>query len=734
MTFQVFSDLVETTGDQRRDFFKLTFGQAEGYVCISYLPHTDRKMVKRFFHWPTQMDEMLENIQAHSKTLVHAYFCPSLYSAPGDKHKEYVGTCTNVWADLDTCDPKYLLLKPSIITQTSNGRWQALWLLEDPIEPAEAEDISRRIAYHHADQGADKSGWDLGQLLRIPYTPNYKYGDIGTAPLVTIIHAKKTLYRISDFDCYPVPKALKFTQDKTPPPKLPDDVTPEQILARIGLSRANDLFYDVPEEGQDWSARSWELIQLCDEADLFREEAFILVNAAACNKYRRDGRPETDLWHEINKVYVKHIERMKLAPTVSATVPELMTADEIKFVLARKTFIEKYIDWAKGLTDAAIQYHQSGAFIILTSLLSGCVRLPTSFGTILPNLWFMLLGNTTLTRKTTAMNIAMKLLYEVDDRALLATDGSLEGILVGMRDRPRQPSIFLRDEFSGLLEAIAHKDYMAGFAEQLTKLYDGEPLRRLLRKEQIDIKDPIFIMYVGGPKTKTQELLTEELVVGGFLPRFVMITAEPDLSRMQPIGPPRENKNEERELIKNELVDMFNHYAGEKRVTQNGESIGKVATEYNAELTPEAWKRYNDYETMLTTTAIDTGLEYLTPVYDRLAKSTLKAAVLIAASTQRSERVIVTLQDLLHAIYYARGWREYSSEIINGLGKTYDERLMDKIAIFANAATTGVSRGDIMNRFRLDYKRTDLLIKTMEQRGMIMQVEVGGERRYTNGG
>ena len=40
------------------------------------------------------------------------------------------------------------------------------------ISPFQAEDYSRRLAYH---VGADKSGWDLGQLLRVPFTMNWKY-------------------------------------------------------------------------------------------------------------------------------------------------------------------------------------------------------------------------------------------------------------------------------------------------------------------------------------------------------------------------------------------------------------------------------------------------------------------------------------------------------------------------------------------------------------------------------
>ena len=95
----------------------------------------------------------------------------------------------------------------------------------------------------------------------------------------------------------------------------------------------------------------------------------------------------------------------------------------------------------------------------------------------------MILAETTLTRKTTAMDIPMDLLAEVDESAIMATDGSLEGLFTNLSMRPKKPSVFLRDEFSGLIDAMTKKDYMAGMPEMLTKLYDGKFQRRLLRKE-----------------------------------------------------------------------------------------------------------------------------------------------------------------------------------------------------------------------------------------------------------
>ncbi len=155
MDLSVFGEIVQDTSSQRRTFFKLVFGeQARGWVCVSYkFPHDPKDVWKKhFFEWPQDLERMLADIDEQSKQLVHAYYCPSLYESPGKKNKEYVGTCTNIWADLDTCDPKFMLVPPSIVTETSPGKFHALWLLEDELKPETAEQISCKIAYYQSTQ------------------------------------------------------------------------------------------------------------------------------------------------------------------------------------------------------------------------------------------------------------------------------------------------------------------------------------------------------------------------------------------------------------------------------------------------------------------------------------------------------------------------------------------------------------------------------------------------------
>lgn len=122
---------------------------------------------------------------------VDRYWCPVVFSKP-KRRKEFALPTNVLWADLDPVDPKSCRLRPSVAWESSPGRFQALWFLTTEVTPETAASLSKRIAY--AD-GADKGGWDLTQVLRLPGTHNFKYP---TAPEVRILWAKSRAYAVEE--------------------------------------------------------------------------------------------------------------------------------------------------------------------------------------------------------------------------------------------------------------------------------------------------------------------------------------------------------------------------------------------------------------------------------------------------------------------------------------------------------------------------------------------------------
>jgi ribosomal protein S25 len=710
----------DNADELRRKFFTIIFGQYEGYICIALLPKSMKGMQEEFFLWPSQEDAMLRYIDGHSRTH-NVYFCPQLLRGR-KRSKEGVHSTPCAWADLDACHPDNLFVTPSIIIESSPGRWQAYWRFSgsDTVLPDDAEDLSRRIAYAHAADGADRSGWDLSQLLRVPFTYNFKHLlDDGGAALVRPTGGRGR-YNLEDFNAYPDVEGYK--RIAIPMPDIDPEIDGQQVLERR-QDRMNPRIWQsflMQPEG-DWSKALWNLELMCFEAGFERDEIYVICRDAACNKYARDHRSQELLWKDVCRAWDRNESNIKLlSGETSEGVDVVLLTDAERERLSRSsdTFIERYTTWARSLGDAAPQYHQAGAFIALSALLAGVVRLPTSFGTIVPNLWFMILADTTLTRKSTAMDIAMDLVSEIDPDAMLATDGSLEGLMTSLAGRPGRPSVFLRDEFSGLLESMTKKDYMAGMAELLTKLYDGKTQKRLLRKEVTTVKDPVLIIFAGGIKNKITSLLTYEQVSSGFMPRFIFITAESDPKRLKPLGPPTEQIIDTKAAISDELEGLIKHYWRTDTLRVGADNINQPHR-FEARLVPAAWRRYNQLEANLVDAGLNTErADILTPTYDRLAKSILKAAILLAASRQRGVEVIVEEIDIIRAISYGEQWRTHALQVIENVGKSINERMLDNIRKLVERKA-GITRSQVMQHYHLDARQATALFDTLEQRGDI---------------
>ena len=63
---------------------------------------------------------------------------------------------------------------PSAIVRTSPRGHHLYWRLSSPLSPPDAEILNRRLSYAI---GADRSGWPLTKLGRVPGTANHKYPD-----------------------------------------------------------------------------------------------------------------------------------------------------------------------------------------------------------------------------------------------------------------------------------------------------------------------------------------------------------------------------------------------------------------------------------------------------------------------------------------------------------------------------------------------------------------------------
>jgi hypothetical protein len=718
---------IKSKSEIRLGFFELLFENSEGYINIFT---TDPKapksaVVDRFFEWPRESLK-LENYILHQEVNKNVYFCVSLLKQQERKKKHCLPTDL-VWADLDTVNPDSLTkLPPTIVLQSSPGRWQAFWRLSTKVEPFDAERYSRRVAYAI---GADKSGWDMVQLLRVPLTRNWKYH-----PAMPIALEKAVNVRV-DIDLLESVflAAPEETQTLDKPIPSEGDREVEEIIAEyshyLDMDRFTSLYTYQPKEDEDWSKLLWSLEVMCFRAGMTAEEVFVVAQASACNKFARDGRPVEHLWRDV----------LKAADNYGALPPdkELLEMPQLVDEPASETFIDEYKSWACDATDAIQEFHELSAFMVLSAITASSLRLETSWGTLAPNIWGLILGDSTVTRKSTAMKMAIDMLTTLEPELILATDGSVEGLLSGMSTRPNKVSVFFRDEVSGLFDSINKKDYLSSMPETLAHLYDVPPVySRLLRKEVIRIESPAFIFFGGGITERVYANVSESWIESGFMPRFMIVSGDFDRDKMVPTGPPTQQTLKKKAGILDSLTNLYENYASEVQVKIGGKLGGTmmVSPRIAAALTNDAWTKYQEIENKLTVVGYESPIRNTAlPTFDRMARSILKMGMILAATRQEPDEatnsIIVEESDIINAAWYAQNWGRHSVELVLNAGKSVHEKILERVRLKIEN-NPGLLRSTLMQHLHLTKRETDEIIGTLEERSQIIKEKAGRGWRY----
>lgn len=408
-----------------------------------------------------------------------------------------------------------------------------------------------------------------------------------------------------------------------------------------------------------------------------------------------------------------------------------------------ETFIDRYVKYGWSVTDAPRQYHVAGGAIILSTIICPQVTLPAQHTKIRPNLWAMILAGTTVTRKSTCVDLAVRTLSEVlpIEDFLMGTDGSPEGILTELQDRDGKASLFHRDEITGFIESATKKEYNAGILQALTSLYDGRQEKRTLRSGTITVKKPRLILWCAGIKSQMQEVLSIEHIRSGFIPRFIVVSGTTTSDQIRPIGPPVDAH--ETEGIKNEIVEelygITDFWMPKPKVQTM--SLGTTTTkrtviqgEREMKATPEAWDRMR----WLTFDAVKLGEnssspDIYTPMYVRLADSIIKIAILLAGARNS---LVLELNDICQAIRLSDIFLDSATDFARAVEQAPDitqwEKKADKILKYIrDKHPTPVTRSEVMRRFHVKAHDVSDVEATLIMRG---HIKLSTKRGFTANG
>lgn len=238
-----------TPTDDLPSFLDYLYEGLAGYVCAATKEQTldangEVQFSRTAFVWPEDRASLTEWIKRNSAER-DVYVAPAIFKGPSGRKEDFKASNV-VWIDCDGTVPANNSLgtipQPGLRVQSSydnNQHWY--WRLDSPAtEVAVVEGINRSLAYQ---LGADKSGWDVGQVLRPPSTVNHK----NNLPVFVLSTGEGSVSPVT-FDVLP---AVEPTQVLIQPEAIPS-VT-DVVLKYAFPEDVIKVYSTVPEPGQDRS-------------------------------------------------------------------------------------------------------------------------------------------------------------------------------------------------------------------------------------------------------------------------------------------------------------------------------------------------------------------------------------------------------------------------------------------------------------------------------------------------
>lgn len=335
-------------------FFEGIWGTSvDGYV---YLPTKDQANVwkKTFYKWPEHKKHVISHVLANTSSGKDVYYSPAIWEKPviddSNAHANIKGSFV-VWADFDGNSPEDWLSdaadgahgaapgEPSIIVQSSTDTHQHVYwrLNEFQSDLNFIENTNRAIAYSYR---ADTSGWDVKQVLRPPFTTNYKHD----LPVI-VASFSATDYSINAFSSIkPVKQLVNHSVDET---SLPDAL---QIIGKYTWdSDTLDLLNkDVPD-----GSRSSALMRVgykCAELGLSETEAYsvLLYLDDRLGKFKNRNDRKRRLLDIVNKAMQKYPHKLEEPTFAGLTGDRVIPTEDTQYVFGFKDFLlgDYSVDWA----------------------------------------------------------------------------------------------------------------------------------------------------------------------------------------------------------------------------------------------------------------------------------------------------------------------------------------------------------------------------------------------------
>lgn len=713
-------------------FLESVWGEQQGQVTISRM-HNGQVRNHKFFSWPEQATDVYAYIERYKNEDV--YFTPVLFKA-NKRQRVLASTAQVVYGDADAFDLENLLCEPSIIVNTSAGKTHLYWIIEGMEDAQTAETLSHSVSVAHPKKttGFD-DGWSCTKLLRVPGTSNLKYvGETGEVYTVEAEYTGVTYTEEQFTEFYPA--VPEYTMEFK---KFPTDgfKTYAQVLGTLPAStRLEGLLQTAAFPKQ--SAGSEALYALYIE--LFNlgasdEEVYVIAERSPLNKWKRDGvqNPAQHLWDDIQRARAKdgmpntdpeedEDEIVTIAPKPKSQGFDFLTPLEKDNLPV--TFIDEYLAWATSKTDAPADYHIAGAFTVISTVFSDFGHAVPHWGDVPLNLWFMVLGSTTLSRKSTAKSYMLKCIEALEGETFnydLGSKFTAEGLDEALRANANRSALLHIDEIQGLMKALDSKAYLAGIKGELTEIYDGKVTGKLRASgEEKDKKRKgarvALNLFAMGIRDQLADYLTLDDFQSGFLTRYIYVSADPLQRTAETDYIGQQDKTERTKgdpaflAIIEKIKEARDVWSGWNDPTER-----TIAVPMN----PAAHARFNEFVTAaLDAAQAQSKATILEAATSRLTTSVLKAATLLAMADMCDE---VELRHIVATINYCGQWFEHLVTMTNRISESNWKRRQDKLLEYIMSKGGEITWTAAYRLFSAELKSREFteLVQSLEESGRL---------------
>ena len=189
-------------------------------------------------------------------------------------------------------------------------------------------------------------------------------------------------------------------------------------------------------------------------------------------------------------------------------------------------FIEPFLDWFTATTDAPYEYGQAAALYALSTIALSR-RWVSSADHVHPNLFMMIVGGSSVARKSTAVKRSRAMVDEVEPNRIGPTDYTPEGIYRWMQGKDpssgksRTRMALFAGEFGADLARM--EAYGPTTQADFCHLYDGEAIEKVRATKTIRIDRPRVNLFAAAAYTMLTRHLGPKDWYTGYLMRFLFV-------------------------------------------------------------------------------------------------------------------------------------------------------------------------------------------------------------------